>query len=112
MWTSLKVVGIFDERSDVILAGNSFLLCLAFAFGSASPRFSGPLLFLAGGKDKLVPHTASTRFLDALRQQNGPLFELFVDEKAGHVFSKPMLERAVEFCWKNVGGAGAGGAKL
>lgn len=56
-----------------------------------------PLLFVAGGKDKLVPHVASQRFLDAMKAN--PHFELFVDGKAGHEVTKEMVEKVREFAW-------------
>ena len=61
---------------------------------------TGPLIFIAGGKDKLVPMAASTRFLSALSSQNGDLYQLFVDEKTGHAFSKEMMDVAIGFAWK------------
>ncbi|KAI9019081.1 Alpha/Beta hydrolase protein [Hyaloraphidium curvatum] len=59
-----------------------------------------PLLFAAGGKDKLVPPSASTRFLEALRDLNGERCEVFVDEEAKHEFTPPMAKKCIEFLWR------------
>ncbi|KAI0324680.1 hypothetical protein GY45DRAFT_1313470 [Cubamyces sp. BRFM 1775] len=74
---------------------------------AGAPRAENPfwgkrVLVLCGSEDKLVPWSASRRFVEELEvgEGEGGVKEVWVEEGTGHRCSEGMVRRAGEFVWK------------
>ncbi|KAI0759565.1 Alpha/Beta hydrolase protein [Trametes elegans] len=69
-----------------------------------NPFWGKRVLVLSGGADEIVPWRASEEFVGELEvgegREGGGRKEVLVEEGTGHAFSEGMLERAVEFLWR------------
>jgi hypothetical protein len=65
-----------------------------------NPFIGKKILVLGGGADRLVPWTASEKFVDALQVGPKGRKEVFVQEGVRHDCTEEMMDRVAKFVWQ------------
>ena len=68
---------------------------------SQNPFFGKHVLVLSGADDKLVPWSASKRFVDELQVGPGGTKKVIVEEGAGHECTPQMVRELARFVWEH-----------
>ena len=65
-----------------------------------NPFFGKKILVLAGGKDKLVPWSASKKFVEGLNVGDKGIKKVVIVPEAGHECPPVMVEELTKFIWE------------